>query len=130
MNIPKELLYTRSHEWIKIEGDIAIIGITDYAQNSLGDITFIELPEKGAEVKQENMFATVESVKAASDIYAPVSGTIDRINQDIIASPELVNQSPYEKGWFVAISIKDENEKGKLLNASDYKDYIEGIDSK
>ncbi len=130
MNIIKELLYTKSHEWVKIEGDIAIIGITDYAQNSLGDITFVEVPQKGAEVKQANMFATVESVKAASDVYAPLSGTIDRINQDIIASPGLVNQSPYEKGWFAAINIKDENEKSKLLNASDYKDYIEGLDSK
>jgi glycine cleavage system H protein len=129
MNIPEELLYTTSHEWVRIEGDIAIMGITDYAQNSLGDITFVELASKGAEVKQANMFATVESVKAASDVYAPLSGTINEINQDIIDSPELVNQSPYEKGWFAAISIKDEDEKSKFLNASDYKDYVEGLEA-
>ncbi len=130
MNIPEELLYTRSHEWVRIEGDIAIIGITDYAQNSLGDITFVELPEKGAEIKQANMFATVESVKAASDVYAPLSGTINKINQDIIDSPELVNRSPYEKSWFAAINIKDEDEKNRLLKASDYKSYVEGLGRK
>lgn len=130
MNIPEGLLYTRSHEWIRIEGDTAIMGITDYAQDSLGDITFVELASKGAEVKQADMLATVESVKAASDVYAPLSGSINRINQDIIDSPELVNQAPYEKGWFVAIDIKDEDEKGKLMNASDYKGYVEELDCK
>ena len=127
MNIPEKLLYTKEHEWVKIEADIAIMGVTDYAQNALGDITFVELPEKGAEVKQANPLATVESVKAASDIYAPLSGSISKINQDIIDSPELVNQSPYEKGWFAAIEIKDEDEKSGLMNASDYKSYVEGL---
>ncbi|MDP8293018.1 MAG: glycine cleavage system protein GcvH [Candidatus Orphnella occulta] len=127
MNIPDGLLYTKEHEWVKIEGDIAIMGITDYAQSSLGDITFVELPEKGTEVEQANMLATIESVKAASDVYAPLSGSINRINQDIIDSPELVNQSPYEKGWFVAINIKNEDEKGRLMSASDYKGYVGGL---
>jgi len=127
MNIPDGLLYTKEHEWVKIEGDIAIMGITDYAQSSLGDITFVELPEKGAEIKQADMLATIESVKAASDVCAPLSGSIDRINQDIIDSPELVNQSPYEKGWFVAINIKNEGEKERLMSASDYKGYVGGL---
>ncbi len=127
MNIQEGLLYTKEHEWVRIEADTAIMGITDYAQNALGDITFVELPAEGSEVEQSKMLATVESVKAASDVYAPLSGSINKINQDIIDSPELVNQSPYEKGWFVSISIKDEKEKSKFLNASDYKVYVEGL---
>ena len=84
MNIPEGLLYTKEHEWVKIEGDTAIMGITDYAQNSLGDITFVELASKGIQVKQAGVIATVESVKAASDVYAPLSGSIDKVNQDIV----------------------------------------------
>lgn len=127
MNIPEGLLYTKEHEWVRIEADTAIMGITDYAQNSLGDITFVELPEKGAEAKQSGVIATVESVKAASDVYAPLSGVVDKINQDIVDSPELVNQSPYYKGWFVCIKIEDQAEKKALLSASDYKKYVEGL---
>ena len=127
MNIPEGLLYTKEHEWVKIEGALALIGITDYAQNSLGDITFVDLPEEGTEIKQTDTLATVESVKAASDVYMPLSGRVKKLNQDIVDAPELVNQSPYEKGWFVAIDITDEAEKDNLMTASDYKNYVEGL---
>ncbi len=127
MNIPEGLLYTKEHEWVKVEGDTAIMGITDYAQNSLGDITFIELPEKGAESKQSEAIATVESVKAASDVYAPLSGTVEKVNEALADAPELVNQSPYDKGWFVEIKIKDLREKDALMDVSDYKNYVEGL---
>ena len=127
MNIPEGLLYTKEHEWVKIEGALALIGITDYAQNSLGDITFVDLASEGTEIKQTDALATVESVKAASDVYMPLSGKVKKLNQDIVDAPELVNQSPYEKGWFVAIDITDEAEKDSLMTASDYKSYVEGL---
>jgi len=127
MNIPEELLYTKEHEWIKIEGNLATVGITDYAQNSLGDITFVELPEVGSKVKQFEKFSTVESVKAASDVYAPISGKIIKINEELINAPENINQSPYEKAWFAVIEIEDIKQKQNLLSSSNYRDYIEGL---
>ena len=127
MIIPEDLFYTKEHEWVKIDGDSALIGISDYAQNSLGDITFVELPVIGNELKQAERFSIIESVKAASDVYAPLSGKVIKINQDIVDSPELVNQSPYEKGWFMVIYIKDESQKSSLMNASEYKQYVEGL---
>ncbi len=127
MNIPQDLLYTKEHEWIRIEGDMVTMGITDYAQSSLGDITFVELPKVGDLVEQFKQFATVESVKAASDIYAPLSGKVVKINEVLKNSPEVINQSPYEKGWFAVIEIKDTKEKEKLMPSSDYKKYLEGL---
>ena len=130
MNIPEGLLYTKEHEWAKIEGNQATVGITDYAQSTLGDITFIELPEVGAEVAQSDALAAVESVKAASDVYAPLSGKVIKVNQLLESSPEIINQSPYEDGWLVVIELKDESEKEKLLDHSSYKTYIEGLSQK
>jgi glycine cleavage system H protein len=127
MNIPENLFYTKEHEWVKIEGKQATIGITDYAQSSLGDITFVELPKAGEEVEQFKTLATVESVKAASDVYASMSGKIIKVNEAILNSPELINQSPYENGWFVVIEIKDEKEKENLMSSADYKIYVEGL---
>ena len=127
MIIPEDLFYTKEHEWVKVDGDSALIGISDYAQNSLGDITFVELPVIGNELKQAERYSIIESVKAASDVYAPLSGKVIKINQDIVDSPELVNQSPYEKGWFMVIHIKDESQKSSLMNASEYKQYVEGL---
>ena len=101
MNIPENLLYTKEHEWVKVEGKKAKMGITDYAQSSLGDITFVELPSEDAECTQFKPLATVESVKAASDIYAPMSGKVIEINNEVQNKPELLNQSPYEEGWFL-----------------------------
>ena len=127
MNIPEGLFYTKEHEWAKIEGNQVTVGITDYAQSTLGDITFIELPEVGVEVAQSDTLAAVESVKAASDVYAPLSGKVIKVNQLLESSPEIINQSPYEDGWLVVIELKDESEKEKLLDHSSYKTYIEGL---
>ena len=127
MNIPEGLFYTREHEWVKIEGNQVTVGITDYAQSTLGDITFIELPEVGVEVAQSDTLAAVESVKAASDVYAPLSGKVIKVNQLLESSPEIINQSPYEDGWLAVIELKDESEKEELLDHSSYKTYIEGL---
>jgi len=127
MNVPENLLYTKDHEWAKIDGDNATIGITDFAQNSLGDITFIDLPKPGAKVEQSKWCATVESVKAASDVYAPLSGEVLKINAELAAHPELVNKSAYESGWFAVVKIADINEKSKLMNSVQYKEYAQGL---
>ena len=127
MNIPENLLYTKEHEWAKIEGNQVTVGITDYAQSTLGDITFIELPEVGVEIAQSDTLAAVESIKAASDVYAPLSGKVIKVNQLLKSSPEIINQSPHEDGWLAVIELKDESEKEKLLDHSSYKTYIEGL---
>lgn len=127
MNIPEDLLYTKEHEWVRIKGAEATIGITDHAQGSLGDITFVDAPKTGANVEQFKICATVESVKAASDVYAPLSGNVLRSNSELSKHPELVNRSPYDKGYFAVIEIKDATEKSKLMSAADYKKYVESI---
>ena len=127
MNIPDNLLYTKEHEWASVKGKEATIGITDYAQGSLGDITFVDVPKQGAALEQFKQCATVESVKAASDVYAPLSGKVIKVNAELSKHPELVNQSPYEKGYFAVIEIKDEKEKSKLMSAADYKKYVENL---
>jgi len=127
MNIPKNLLYTKDHEWARIEGKTAYVGITDYAQGSLGDITFVELPKAGAALQQSKQSATVESVKAASEVYAPLSGKVLSVNEELSAHPELVNQFPYEKGFFFTMEISSDAEKANLLSADDYLHYVESI---
>lgn len=127
MTVPDNLLYTKDHEWAKLDGDKATIGITDFAQHSLGDITFIDLPKPGAQVKQSAWCATVESVKAASDVYAPFSGGVLKANAELTAHPELVNKSAYEAGWFAVIKIADLEEKKVLMNPVQYKEYIQGL---
>lgn len=127
MTVADNLLYTKDHEWAKIDGDKATMGITDFAQHSLGDITFIDLPKPGAKVKQSEWCATVESVKAASDIYAPLSGEVLKANTQLTDHPELVNKSAYEAGWFAVIKIADLGEKNKLMNSTQYKEYIQGL---
>ena len=127
MNVPEDLLYTKEHEWVKIDGDLATIGITDHAQHSLGDITFMQLPEIGTDIKKSAVLATVESVKAASDVYAPLTGRVAKVNHGIVDNPEIVNQSPYEKAWFVIIQAKDFAEKESLLSPSDYKKYLDEL---
>lgn len=127
MNVPEDLLYTKEHEWVKIEGNKAKMGITDYAQSSLGDITFVELPNKDTGCTQFKQLATVESVKAASDIYAPMTGIVIQINEEVKNKPELLNQSPYEQGWFLVIKISDEKETGNLMSPQEYKKLLEGI---
>ena len=127
MDIPKDCLYTKEHEWARINSNTAYVGITDHAQASLGDITFVGLPKTGDAVKQTEFSATVESVKAASDVYAPLSGKVTAVNQDLTAHPELVNKSPYDKGYFFTIEISNPAEKSKLMDAAAYQGYVEGL---
>lgn len=127
MSIPANLMYTKEHEWVLCANGMATVGITDYAQHSLGDITFVELPKVGSKVKKAEQFSVVESVKAASDVYAPVSGEIVKINEALAASPDRINKSPYEEGWFVVIRMSDEKEAAGLMNAAAYTKYIEGL---
>jgi glycine cleavage system H protein len=128
MNIPEQFYYTKEHEWISVEGEKCKAGITDYAQHSLGDITFVELPAEGKEIEQFGNLGTVESVKAASDIYAPVSGKIAQVNEKLTDKPELLNQSPYQEGWLVVIEMKDKEELNNLMKAEEYKKYVEGLE--
>ena len=127
MKIVEGLFYTKEHEWVKIEGSRARIGITDYAQSSLGDITFIELPKVGDSLEQFKFFSSVESVKAASDIFAPLSGKIVEVNEVLSSKPELLNSSSYEDGWVIVIEIEDESEKDNLMDSESYKSYLEEI---
>ncbi len=127
MIVLDNLLYTKDHEWAKIDGDKVTMGITDFAQSSLGDITFIDLPKPGAKVKQSEWCATVESVKAASDVYAPFSGEVLKANVELTNHPELVNKSAYDTGWFAVIKIAAPEEKNKLMTPAQYKEYIQGL---
>src|SRR5512137_2716377 len=124
MVTPKELRYTKTHEWVRAEGELAFVGITDYAQESLGDIVYLEPPEQGQAVKQGEEVATIESVKAASPIYAPVSGTIERLNPLLEKKPELINQKPYEAFLF-AVRVSDPAELAGLLAAAAYESHVE-----
>ncbi len=126
MSTPDNLKYTKEHEWIRLDGDIAYVGITDHAQEELGDITYVELPEVGKEVKAGDELAVIESVKAASDIYAPVSGTVDKVNEALDDTPETVNDSPYENGWICTLSGVDAAEIDGLMSAADYEAFIAG----
>jgi glycine cleavage system H protein len=124
MNIPKELYYTESHEWVRVEDGFAYIGITDYAQDSLGEVVFVELPEENEQITQFSEFAAVESVKAASDLNAPLSGVIVTVNEELEDNPELLNEDPYEN-WIIKIEIEDESELNKLLSAEEYAEICE-----
>jgi len=120
-NIPPDLKYTKEHEWAKIEGDRARIGITHFAQEQLGDVVFVELPKVGARVTAMKTFGVVESVKAVSDLYAPLTGEIVEINAELPKKPELVNQDPYGQGWMLVIKLSSPAEVGQLLDASAYE---------
>ena len=124
MNIPAELLYPKEHECARFEGDVAIIGITDYAQDELGDIVFVELPQTGDTVSKYDAFGTIEAVKAVSDLYAPLSGEVVDVNGALDEAPETINQSPYDEGWMIKIKMSDPSEKDNLLSAEDYKNLI------
>ncbi|MFH1360060.1 MAG: glycine cleavage system protein GcvH [Candidatus Omnitrophota bacterium] len=128
MEVPQYFLYTKEHEWINIDGKTATIGITDYAQDALGDITFVEPPSIGTEVDQFEQITTLESVKAANDIFCPMAGKIIEVNTDLEQNPELINQSCYEKGWIAKIEISDPSEKSNLMNAGDYEHFLEGLE--
>ncbi|HBT47047.1 MAG TPA: glycine cleavage system protein GcvH [Peptococcaceae bacterium] len=125
MHIPEDLLYTAEHEWVKISGNRGRIGITDYAQESLGDIVFVELPQVGAEFKAGDAFGVVESVKSASDVYLPISGKVVAVNEELLDAPQLINQDPYGQGWMIEIELTDPQEAEKLLDASAYLKLLE-----
>ncbi len=124
MSYPKELKYTKEHEWAKVEDGRVRMGITDFAQKELGDIVYVELPEVGREVKQGEAIITVESVKAASDVYAPVSGKVVEVNPELESHPEYVNQDPYGKGWMALLEMGDPSELERLLSAEEYERLI------
>lgn len=124
MNIPEKLLYTSEHEWVRMEGEKATVGITAYAQEQLGDITFVELPEVGKSVKQFDEICSIESIKAASDLYAPLSGKVVELNKKLESLPQLINSSPYQEGWIVKLEISDPNEKDKLMNSIGYRAFL------
>jgi len=123
-----EVRFTKDHEWVRVEGDTATVGISEYAQEQLGDVVFIELPSVGAEVEAGGDAAVVESVKAASEVYAPIAGKIVEVNDDLEASPGLVNESAEDQGWFWRMEIADPDEIEELMSAVDYKAFLEGLD--
>jgi glycine cleavage system H protein len=125
MDFPGELKYTKDHEWVKVEGDVAVVGITDYAQDALGDVVFVELPKIGANAQSHKSIAVVESVKSVSDVFAPISGEIVEVNSKLEAAPEEINKSPYGAGWLFKIRVRDKGEMSNLMDAAKYKNLIE-----
>ena len=121
MNFPDNLRYTKDHEWIRIDGDVATVGITDFAQSELGDIVYVDVSSVGKTMKREEVFGTVEAVKTVSDLFLPVSGTITELNADLSGNPEFVNQDPYEKGWMVKVKMTTPAEINDLLDSASYR---------
>ena len=126
-NVPNELKYTKEHEWAKLEGDVVTIGITDFAQSSLGDIVFVELPEVGKQLNSHQTFGVVESIKSVSDLYSPLTGTVVEVNSDLVNSPELCNAEPYGNAWMIKIKLSNASEVNSLLSASDYQNYLSSL---
>ena len=122
---PEHLKYSKEHEWLIMDGDTAIIGITHFAQDSLGDVVFVELPEVGSDVKQFEKMGEIESVKAVSDLYSPVGGNVIEVNESLVDSPEFVNDSPYEDGWMIKVHVADSSEIERLMSASEYDALVE-----
>lgn len=122
MNLPEDLQYTKSHEWVRREGEVATVGITEHAQDELGDVVFVDLPEQGATFSAGESFGSVESVKAVSDLYTPVGGEVVEINSALEDSPEKVNEDPYGEGWIIKVRVSEE---GELLSAADYQKVVE-----
>jgi glycine cleavage system H protein len=123
----EKILYTKEHEWVVVKDNIVRVGISDYAQNELGDVVFVDLPELGDVVEEGEGFAVVESVKAVSDIYAPVSGEIVTINEELEDSPELINESPLDRGWLVEIKVDGVAQTGDLMNQQEYEAFLKGV---
>ncbi len=124
MNFPEELKYTKDHEWIRVEGEEAVVGITDFAQSELGDIVFVDIDTVGDEVSQDEVFGSVEAVKTVSDLFIPASCTILEVNSEIDGAPELINQDPYGKGWIVRVRLNNPADVDGLLSAQEYKDLV------
>ena len=122
-NVPEDLHYSKDHEWVRVDGDQVIIGITDYAQNSLGDVVYVELPKAGDEFAANEPFGSVESVKAVSEVFSPVAGTVVRINESLAEEPETVNSDPYGEGWMIRVKMANPGEVDSLLTAAEYEDF-------
>ena len=125
MNIPAELKYTQDHEWVRVEGDIAIVGVTDFAQGELGDVVFVEIETEGEELAKGETFGTVEAVKTVSDLFMPVGGEVAEVNEALADEPELVNKDAYGKGWMIKIKMSDVAELDELMSAADYQQMLE-----
>jgi glycine cleavage system H protein len=122
--VPEKLRYTKDHEWLRVEGDLGVVGITDHAQSELGDIVFVELPKVGTKLEQSASFGSVESVKAVSDIYSPVAGEVIEVNTALADAPEKVNEEPYGQGWIMKLRLSDPSQAEKLMSANEYDDYV------
>lgn len=129
MSGPPDLRYTKEHEWVRVQDGVGTVGITDYAQDQLGDIVYLDLPEVGTAVKQHEKFGEIESVKAVSDLFSPLSGQITETNQEAIDSPELVNEDPYGRGWLLRVRLSDEAEVDGLLSAQEYDDLLATLET-
>lgn len=127
MEFPENLRYSRDHEWVRVDGDRATIGISDYAQDSLQDVVYIELPEVGRQLQQGDIFGSIESVKTVSDLIAPVSGEVVAVNEDLTQATEIVNQDPYTAGWMIVVEMDDPSEVDSLMTAEQYREYVEGL---
>ena len=125
---PDDFYYTKDHEWIKVKANEATVGITDFAQKQLGDVVYVEVPEVGTQLEFHQSLGVIESVKAVSDVYSPISGEVVELNAELNDSPELVNQDPHGKGWIIRMKIKDEKELQKLMSAAEYEEFLEGIE--
>ena len=122
-NVPEDLHYSKDHEWVRVDGDVAVIGITDYAQNSLGDVVYVELPKAGEEFSANEPFGSVESVKAVSEVFTPIAGVVAQINESLADEPETVNSDPYGSGWMVRLKMSNPSEVDSLLTAAEYEDF-------
>ncbi|MCG2815284.1 MAG: glycine cleavage system protein GcvH [Candidatus Aminicenantes bacterium] len=125
---PDSFSYSKDHEWVHVEGDIGTIGITDFAQKQLGDVVYVELPEVGTKLEYHQSFGVIESIKAVSDVYAPVSGEVTAVNEELNDAPELLNESPHNKGWIIKIKVKSGTELEKLMPVNEYEKYLEGLE--
>jgi glycine cleavage system H protein len=128
MDFPEELKYSKEHVWVRVEGDSAVIGITDFAQEELGAISGVELPDEGDEVEQDDSVGSIEARKTVADIYAPFSGVVLNVNQEVLDNPTLLNDDPYDGGWLVEVALNDREELKGLMTADDYADYVENRD--
>ena len=127
MAAPQDLKFTKTHEWARVEGDTVTIGIADYAQSELGDITYLELPEPGDSISAAEPFGVVESVKAASDIYSPIDGEVIERNEEVISGPDVVNASPYDRAWLLKVRVSDPSQLESLMTAEDYDSFVESL---
>lgn len=124
MNIPDDLKYSKEHEWVRLNGKVATVGITDYAQEQLGEIVFVELPDEGETLEKSDSFGVVESVKSVSDVFTPLSGHVVEVNEPLVDSPEIVNEEPYGEGWLIKMEIEDSKELSDLMTADQYRAFI------